>query len=174
MTKGVEDGMREEWNNEDLRMALSAPVESATDGWQPEMDPTKRQLMSDPCLTDNCAICRQGGWCDCLCHKPVESPTTEYRPRDWDQPHLQALNYLNNCDLDGVPVSIEKLREFLDVKDAKPVESAEMELIPKEGCTYDHSKCPGCQWVNRNHLRDCPVRARYREMQADHIEGKGK
>ena len=52
------------------------------------------------------------------------------------------------------------------VEDAKPVESAEMELIPKEGCTYDHSKCPGCQWVNRNHLRDCPVRARYKEMYA--------
>lgn len=40
--------------------------------------------------------------------------------KDWSQLGLKALNYLNDCLLDDVPLSIEKLREILDVPASSP------------------------------------------------------
>lgn len=51
---------------------------------------------------------------------PIPVSPDHYKPRDWSQPHLQALNYLNNCLMDEEEVSLDRLHEILDVPDAKP------------------------------------------------------
>lgn len=67
---------------------------------------SKREQILSPSWSDACDIYD-------LCR--IQKGSTPYHPRDWSKPHLKALNYLNNCELDDVSLDITKLREILDV-----------------------------------------------------------